>query len=218
MTTDLDHANLCARIYAVDAATDPFWAHYWNQDDIVCGHVVIDTVDYIVFRGSVTPEDWMRDLDAIPVWHPKLGFVHAGFVTGLDALYSVIEHVVGTKIVITGHSLGAARACLTAGLFACDASQSASDCPVTCLCTFGQPKPAWVNLSRIVEKSGMRHVSYKNRNDPVTEVPFFPYVNTETPIALNAEPSPTDLEPLRDHHISLYQAGVAAYLSSTSPA
>lgn len=211
--TDLEHAGLCARIYAADASTDKFWAHYWTAADIVCGHVQLDGVDYLVFRGSVTPEDWMRDMDAIPAWHAKLGFVHAGFYEGLDTLYPLITAAVGKSIVVLGHSLGAARACDVAGLFAYDAAAAGLPCPVQTLCTFGQPKPGFVNLARLITKSGMAHRSYRNRNDPVPLVPFtiaalMDFVHTEDWIALDAAPSPTDLEPLRDHHIGLYVQGL----------
>jgi hypothetical protein len=211
--TDLDSANLCAKIYAVDAATDKFWSNYWEVNEIVCAHAVIDGVSVIVFRGSITPEDWMRDLDAIPMWTSKLGFVHAGFYEGLETLYPLIEAVVGNQVIITGHSLGAARACLTAGLFAHDASANAIPCPVVTLCTFGQPKPAFANLGRIIAKSGMEHRSYRNLNDPIPLVPmeifpFINYQNTEPWVALSAEPAANDLGPLRDHHIDLYVQGI----------
>lgn len=211
--TDLDYANLCARIYQVDASTDKFWAHYWEIDDVVCGHTIVEKLDVIVFRGSVTLEDWLRDVAAIPMWHSKLGFVHSGFYKGLDTLYPLIQAVVvGKQIAITGHSLGAARACDMAGLFVYDTGVGA--CPVTELVTFGQPKPAWANLGRIITKSGMRHISYRNRNDPVSLVPPPPFENTELWVSLNAEPSPTDLEPLRDHHIQLYIKGLTQVLST----
>jgi hypothetical protein len=209
--SDLDSANLCARIYQPDAATDPFWSHYWNQDGIVCGHVVTDGVDDIVFRGSDNIPDWIRDVDAIPIWDKKLGFVHAGFNLGLNDLYQSILKVVGNKIRVKGHSFGAAHACELAGYFAYDAASAGVQCPVIDLCTFGQPKPAFANLGRIIAKSGMRHVSYRNRNDPVPLVPPpfpFPFENTEPWISLDAAPEPTDLEPLRDHHIMLYVKGV----------
>lgn len=220
--TDLDYANLCARIYAVDAATDPFWAHYWNLNGIVCGHVVIEGVDYFIFRGSDNADDWIRDLDAIPVWSPDIGFVHAGFYKGIAELHPVLLAVTGAKACFGGHSLGAAHACLMTGLFIRRSQLIGVPCPVQELVTFGQPKPAYANLARLIVKSGIRHVSYRNRNDPVPLVPltippFIDYVHTEDWISMDAAPSPTDLEPLRDHHIQLYIQGLqpAALVEAT---
>jgi hypothetical protein len=205
----VDYAKMCQRIYL----TDEGWTHYWELGDIVCGHQLTGGVDYLVFRGSVTLVDWMRDINALAVWHPKLGFVHAGFAQGLDSLYAVIAPLMGRNIVILGHSLGAARACDVAGLFAYDAAAAGVACPVKMLCTFGQPKPGFANLARIITKSGMTHVSYRNRNDPVPLVPlsfwpFLDYVHTEAWIALDAAPAIDNLEPLRDHHINLYIQGL----------
>jgi|ERR1700679_1435859 len=218
MPTDLDYANLCAKVYAVDASTDKFWTHYWCVEDVVCGHVLQDGIDYLVFRGSVTPEDWMRDMNAIPVWHPNIGFVHAGFFAGLDTLYPIVKAVISGGVTILGHSLGAARACDMSGLFAEDCSSNKLPCPVKTLVTFGQPRPAFINLKRIIDKAGIVHRSYRNRNDPVPEVPFpfpLPFIHTEDYISLDAAPSPTDLEPLRDHHIQLYIQGVTTLLQGT---
>jgi len=180
------------------------WANFWEKDDVVAGHLQEDGFDIIVLRGSLTAEDWVRDATAIPVWHPELGHVHAGFMTGMEDVYSEISQVLKNKTIITGHSLGGARARLLAGLFAIRRPGICSQ-----VITFGSPKPAFVNLARIIEKSGMGHFSYRNRNDvvptlPLSVFPFLDFVHTEQWLVLNESPENSNMEALRDHSISLY--------------
>lgn len=197
-------ADLCRRIYA----TADGWLNYWIIDDVVVGHTKIDDADVIVLRGSVTAEDWARDADAMPEWHPQLGYCHAGFLAGMDSVFAKVKIAVGGKVIITGHSLGGARARILAGLFA------VNGIPVDTVCTFGSPKPAFPNLARIIEKAGITHVSYRNRNDPVPMMPLTiallaDFVHTEQWIAVNSAPDKSDLTPLRDHSISLYCTALA---------
>ena len=202
--TPLYLAQQCAQLYT----SADGWAHYWQTDDVVLAHAALDDgTDLIVLRGSMTTEDWIRDATAVPVWHSGLGFCHGGFLAGMDDVFSEVRYVVDKKVIITGHSLGGARARILAGMFAYNAL------PVDTLCVFGSPKPAFVNLARIIQKSGMTHISHRNRNDIVPTVPldippFFDFVHTEDWITLNAEPAETDMEPLRDHHIALYVQGL----------
>ena len=70
---DLDLARVCASSY--DTFTN--WDHLWNGD-IYAGLIG----DILCFRGSVTVDDWMDDLDAFAVEDPKLGGLHAGFAKG----------------------------------------------------------------------------------------------------------------------------------------
>jgi len=204
MITHIQCAQESARIYT-DRTN---WAHYWTFDDVIVGHQVIDGDDLIALRGSADTEDWVRDAAAIPEWHHDLGFVHAGFLAGMDDVFAEVRAAVGPKLAITGHSLGGARARILAGLFACNGIS------VDTLTVFGSPKPAFVNLSRIIQKSGMQHTSYRNRNDivptlPLTIPPCGDFVHTEDWTPLNAAPAIMNLEPLRDHSIDLYVRAMA---------
>jgi pimeloyl-ACP methyl ester carboxylesterase len=137
------------------------------------------------------------------VWHSKLGFCHAGFLYGMDDVLEELRPYIKKGVVITGHSLGGAHARILAGLLAYEKFE------VGMLCVFGSPKPAFINLARIIQKSGMQHFSYRNRNDvvpdmPLSVFPFFDFQHTEAYTPLDAAPSEDNLEPLRDHSIKLY--------------
>jgi hypothetical protein len=192
-------AGLCNDLYA---GADGF-VQVWTQDDVVVGLARVDGADVLVLRGSMTAEDWLRDFEAVPEWHPQLGYCHSGFLRGMDDVFASARAIVGPAVAITGHSLGGARARILAGLFA------VNGLPVAQLCTFGAPKPAFVNLARIIQKSGMVHSSYRNRRDvvptvPLTVWPFFEFVHSEDWTACDAAPEATNLEPLRDHSCALY--------------
>lgn len=182
--------------------------HYWELNDVVVAHQRIEDEDLIILRGTKTAQDCMRDAEAIPVWHDKLGFCHSGFLLGMDEVFAEVRKVVNKKVRITGHSLGGARARILAALFVVNPSP----CEGTSLsvCTFGSPKPGFINLARIIQKSGMEHSSYRNRNDIVPMVPaILPlWEHTEPWILLDASPDNDDFEPLRDHSSSLYVTGV----------
>jgi thioesterase domain-containing protein len=136
-----------------------------------------------------------------------------GFFQGLRALLAVVKAALpaDAKLTVTGHSLGGAEArdmaalCIRNGI------------TVVNLVTFGSPKPAFINLARIIQKSDIRHVSYRNRNDPVPLMPIkvelldWDWEHTEDWLPISAAPAADDLEPLRDHHIALYLTAVANY-------
>lgn len=200
MIAALRLAELSALIYADTTS----WLNYWQTNDVVIGHVKEGDIDILVLRGSVTAKDWMLDASAVPVWHEQLGFVHAGFLAGIDDVFAEVRNVVGQKVAITGHSLGGARARILAALFAVNGPGR-----VVQLCTFGSPKPAFVNLARIIQKAIPNHSSYRNRNDivptvPLSFPPFLDFVHTEDWIALDAAPAEDDLQALRDHSSALY--------------
>ncbi len=197
MISAVNLAILCNALYTGEMQPK------WTCDGVVIGLATINGADVLVLRGSVTAGDWLRDFAAVPVWHDKLGFVHAGFAVGMDDAFAEVRAAVGPRVVITGHSLGGARARILAALFA------VHGIAVEQLCVFGCPKPAFVNLSRIIAKSGMQHDSYRNRNDvvptvPLTLAPFLDFVHTEGWTVCDAAPTDTDLTPLRDHECALY--------------
>lgn len=196
-------AQLCVDLY--DDTKESTWVNYWKQNDIVVAHQKIDDVDILVFRGSIDTIDWIRDGEGWPTFDKQLGFVHNGFLSHMRDVLKEVDPGTSNNVVITGHSLGGARARVMAALMA------VNHIPVKQLTVFGSPKPAFANLRRIIEKSGMIHTSYRNRNDPVPMVPgIIPlWEHTEPFFILNEAADQDNLDPLRDHHINLYLRGVS---------
>ena len=197
--TPLQAAQVCADTY--DQAAQ--WDHFWAIEDVLVSHRSIDGLNVFAFRGSQTAVDWLRDAEGWPMWHDRLGFVHAGVLRGLDAVYEAIKGAAGERNAFVGHSLGGARARVHAAHFVM------SGYPVEECHVFGSPRPAFANLRRIIEKSGMKHLSWRNRNDPVPLVPaLLPYwEHTEAYGAFDVPADPKDLDPLRDHHMAHYVEG-----------
>ena len=201
MIPPIDLARVCAEVYA-DTPTG--FAHSWDYEDCHASHRKIADTDVIVFRGTKDVTDWLRDILVTPFWDYRLGFVHAGFLAGMNDILVAMSLVVGSKVAVTGHSLGGARARLLAALLAYNGT------PVSQCCVFGSPRPGFANVGRILQKSGTPLASYRNRNDPVPLVPFFGglYQHPDEWIELDAPGDPDDLDALRDHKISRYIEGL----------
>ncbi|MFZ0271014.1 MAG: hypothetical protein WAL34_04105 [Acidobacteriaceae bacterium] len=198
MRTDSEYAVLCAAIYNPQSKWDKIWTG--NGNGIFAG-VFGNTV---VFRGSDCPLDWLRDFDATLYDHPELGPVHCGMMEGLDDFFAETAKLLGSSPDICGHSLGAAHAWLFAGLLA-----RAGNNPSR-IAVFGSPRPGCQQLRDIL--TPISKSSYRNGNDPVTDVPVFlpgfPYVEPCDFTQLDVPPATHDL--LHDHHIEQYVAGVEA--------
>jgi hypothetical protein len=210
--TDFDLAQLCAASYDPSAV----WDHSWTADDIHVTHKHVDDVDgfksgvdIIVFRGSISFLDWWRDLEWLPHKHPRLGWCHAGFLRYMDLVFEEVNAVIGRDVIVTGHSLGGARASILAGLLLDHGSQ------LVARVTFGSPKPGFRKLATIIQQSGCGSRSYRNGIDPVPEVPIafslLPYVDP-SPLLLPLEISPAARAelPTSWHAIGNYVKGVSA--------
>lgn len=132
---------------------------------------------YVVFRGSTSVYNWLEDLDAFQIPYPDCEEceVHEGFFYGKE---SVIEDILATvkslttihpdhRVIVTGHSLGAALASLTA----LDIIKSGIENKVV-LVNFGSPRFGNLELAnwasnKIQEKYRITHL-----RDPVPHVPF----------------------------------------------
>lgn len=185
---DMGMAELCARLCALsykdnvseiqDEVMDCDFDHvsFYGYDvphhDTESFLVWNDDLAILVFRGieSDEPKDILADLkfrrkDA------KVGRVHRGFQGALDAVYTPIYNdllkLVETRhLIITGHSLGAALACLAAGRFE---RHAVNKCAVY---TFGSPRVGgklWSTKFDMV----VPHYRIVNCTDIVPRVPFF---------------------------------------------
>lgn len=205
--TDTQVVDLMRRLYApqmgdFDHVSDP------EQDQGICwGLKHFDDVDVLLFRGSITKEDWFRNIlsemgRSFSVL--GLGDLPYGFSMGLDAAMAVWKPMVKAPLIIGGHSLGGARAKESAGM----AVQSYVD--VKRIVTCGCPRAGTKILSDKID--GIPHNDYRNLDDPVWDVPTDPPWNlSRNLVSLSEPPNPGDISIFRDHHIELYLSGVAKY-------
>ena len=171
----------------------------------------VEKPDYAImaFRGTaldgtaLDTEDFVCFLRAIPWWDYRLGFVHAGFLTGLrgtilrQGIWPKIKNVLlgcQVPVFLTGHSKGGAEAVV------CAAMMAVSGRPPDGLVTFGAPRAGFTHLASITGQiSGFRFV---RGMDFVPTVPgqimrLYKHDREATKIG-------TPLNPLEDHSIEGY--------------
>jgi hypothetical protein len=217
-SSDAAIADLVLAAYEYDgvpAVWDRLWAPADN-DGIYAGLKRLGEVDLIVFRGSKTALDWARDFffaDNLLWHHSGLGTLHAGFALGLEALSAAMLPELGPRVIIAGHSLGAARALICAGFLTLSGHAPER------IVVFGEPRPGFSRLGLVL--AAVPIASYRNGNasgrDPVTYVPLAipeiaPYVHPREPlIDVTAAPAPADaFGPFGWHHMALYAQALDA--------
>lgn len=220
--SDLDLVNLCAEIYQDGG----YWDHLdtGTDDEIYWGLKKLNGRDVIVFRGSITAHDWIEDLRYFPA-KTRIGTVHEGFYTGLEKMWGECAPLLNQPTMVTGHSLGAARADILCALMVAD------ERPPVRRAVFGEPRPGMPDFARFLKDvagNGYRNGDARG-HDLVTDVPL--PVHMQPPFLdldfshpkplVDISASPTgDLiqrrEPFAYHHVQLYQAAMAAYLEETA--
>lgn len=210
--SDVDLVNLSAAIY--DATTR--WDHFDpGFDDEICWSVRdYPDCQVVTFRGSIVLHDWYEDIRAFPV-ATRIGDVHQGFYADMEKMWGEFRVMVKKPVMITGHSLGAARADILAGLMLADGFMPAR------LTVFGEPKPGMPDFGRLISQIPGRSFRNGDANHvdlvtkvPLTIEPFDVFVHRKPLIDVSAIPTGGMIE--RDglfsfHHIELYVAAVAAY-------
>lgn len=198
---DLDAAQVCSDLYWHPETLDEII----EVDGVILGVRNYADATIVCFRGSTTPQDWFRDFRANMIADGQLGGVEAGFIIGIRAAMAKINALNPINpLWITGHSLGAARAVICAGLLEAEKLLIPADEVVV----FGCPRPGGEQLKTILKDTSIR--SYKNLYDPVCDVPFHipgiaPYVHVRESIPVYvqpAEPDPWGI--VADHHFELY--------------
>lgn len=127
-----------------------------------------DTV-LICFRGSDDMADWLANASAKKIrstYH--VGLVHTGFLRTSavveNDVFGYLSNHLGKKLVVTGHSLGAAMAVLFAahGFSSPDA-----------IITFGAPRVGNKEFAlNFNNRYGDRSLRFVNNNDAVTRMPW----------------------------------------------
>ena len=129
--------------------------------------IIGEKVNYVVFRGTQQPQDWLFNISALPYRYNRR-WAHAGFVAAHKSVWKRIRRLLdpSKRTVFCGHSLGAALAELSA-----HCCQDFTDLSLVC---FGKPN---VFLAR--SKQSMTHlqvqISFVSGSDVVTRIPKLCY-------------------------------------------
>lgn len=201
MISGLQAAQLCQSLYDGDTVFD----HIYNVDEVYAGLKYYPDCTAVIFRGSTTFLDWIRDFQGAMV-QTDVGGVEMGFYLGLRGMLRVLQPglIKNKPVIVVGHSLGGGRAHIFAALLV----KAGFTVQVI---TFGAPRPGDATLKDILAPYSVN--SYKNGNDFVTDVPIpihplLPYEHPRALIAVNAAQLEGDGLPdwgvLRFHHCQLY--------------
>ena len=218
LPSNIDLINYCADIYAPDVSAKE-WDHLdlGLDDGVFWALKKIDDCDVVVFRGSITVRDWLRDIIALPL-KTEVGSVHAGFYLGMEKAWSELKPMLsGAPLAVTGHSLGASHANILCGLMIKDGIVP------EIRMVAGEPKPGLQDFCDHLQI--IRHqFSFVNgashRHDIVTDVPLsfpplLPFTRPTPLTKVTAWPTQTITEMYGDafafHHIQLYQQGITNY-------
>lgn len=214
--TDAALAQLTYDAYEYDGKPFP-WTWQTTAAGVQAGIVRTFAGDVIIFPGSRTLQDWQRDFFALPAASASspMGSVHAGFYAGLPQFMQALQasgYKLTDEFFVTGHSLGAARAPLFAGLLK---MQGRTPTRVTC---FAPPRPGMSTLAEFLAPLDVR--LYRNADDhghdyvtdvPVTLPPWFAFQHVRPLIDITAPPKSHDGWGLFSyHHMELYLQGVQA--------
>jgi pimeloyl-ACP methyl ester carboxylesterase len=212
MPGDAAIAALCTEIYQPTAPTA--FDHYdAGTDDGICWAIKrLEGFDVVVFRGSKTLEDWLRDVQARAT-PSRIGHVHSGFYAGMEHMWADLRPLLSQPAIVTGHSLGAARAAVLAALMTVDGA------PLVARVVFGEPKPGLLDFAKLI--TGIAGRSYRNGDDThhdlVTDLPLsFPptqFVHPTPIIPVCCRPTGdlfSTMGVFAYHHIELYRAALAA--------
>lgn len=189
------------------------------------GHNTATQTAVVALRGTHGLEEWLADLDTVAEPYrelPGFGDVHAGF----QAVYQAVQDslraglpptCVGcTRLLVTGHSLGAAITVLAAP----DMLTNMPPKLEPQLVTFGGPR---VGLPQFAEKFNATIgtcVRIVNFLDIVPAVPLPPYthVGTLTPVDSGGSINPITRHSLDAYDIGLAKLSTAAIASTTNGA
>ena len=198
--------DLVMQLYGPDGSDPTQWDYLGTSDIGYVAAKKVDGVWIVISRGSVTGPDWIENLNAVPIWHPVLGHVHAGFLAGVMAHQADIEALVEPPVIYIGHSRGAAESDIRLGLALHKFGPGAEVFAVA----WGKPRAGFKQLADLI---GPNARWYANAGDPVCDVPvlFDLYVQPGERIDVAVPPPPDDPWGLvAPHHSELYQAGLHA--------
>jgi len=166
---------------------------------------------YVIFRGTQTAQEWANNLNQKlkPCFIEGCGSVHEGFSAAYQniraAMIEALEKVKGAKVLIAGHSLGAAFA-----TFAAIDIERTLRLKVHSIYTFGSPRVGNDAFAQAYNGSfAARSFRIVNTSDIVTSIPFpaalggivggyFSHVDTPVDFTLQSD------EVEKNHNIHTY--------------
>lgn len=172
---------------------------------------------FLSFRGSSDVADWLADFDVIPANYrpiPRFGSVHGGFQDVYEcARTSITDQLPATiagcdRILLTGHSLGAALAVLAAPDIARAMPPNTIEPRVV---TFGGPRVGLTDFASAFDAAIECCYRVVNFLDIVPLVPPEPYVHVGTAVAVD---SGGKIDIGWRHSLAAYSAGLSALIAT----
>jgi hypothetical protein len=143
---------------------------------------------YVVFRGTSSKRDAQNDvsIDKVPFINEG-DKVHIGFKSSWDAVKDVVLKNITkmsgyNKIVVCGHSLGAA----VATLCAYNLSHVFEDTTIEC-CTIGSPRVGNKTFKNNYDSRKIKTLRIVHNNDVVTRSPFIGYYHVNYMLRIDDE-------------------------------
>jgi len=164
----------------------------------------------VALPGSQRRIDFENDADMLPFDAGPLGMVHTGAYRGMPALFEAIRPYLVGEISIAGHSLGAMRSGLLAGLCA------VNDISMARLFMFEPARPGYARLGDLVRTHVPFILGTRNARDFIPDMPPdwpFPYRQIVDLTDLD-HPAP-GIDPIDDHLLG--QIGPAVLLRWPDP-
>jgi hypothetical protein len=217
MPNDLQIAEILQQLY--DGVLDSF-TYTDTISGVSFGVVVRDDCVIVCFEGTHDKPDVDHDFEAELIRPPELNGagVHAGGWAGLDDAMDFIRPYIpmGKPIIICGHSLGALRVNLAAGLL----MHYGYDPKLIQRVKIASPRSNDYILENMLKDSPLSswwNYRFEVEHDPVCDVPFrcsvlgLPYFTGEKKKFVDSPPG--FLDPwgviIGWHHLSLYIKGMA---------
>lgn len=210
--TNMDVVNLIASSY--EPSMNSQWTVLYKENKtagIHAGLKQVGNVSVVIFRGSVTPEDWMRDLVSELFGFidnfGSLGPLPLGFLQGMSTAWHKIVPYLQSSVIVGGHSLGAAHAAIFSGMLMASRRKILQ----TVLC--GCPRPGMRTLKELLAKTDILNI--RNLEDFVTDAPSSPpYEQVRFFTEVDGGQGSDPLDPFRMHHIQFYVNGFQKLIES----
>ena len=172
--------------------------------DWIVGHAIDrDGNPVFAIAGSERREDFEADADFLPADAGPLGMVHAGFYRAAPQVLAALRPLMCGKFAITGHSLGASRAAILAGLCA------VNHIPVAGLYMFEPARPGYIDLATEVRAHVPTIVATRNARDFVPDLPpDFPFPYRHIVELVDLDHPADSVDPAQDHMLDAVMAGV----------